>query len=71
MELKKEIGKRLAIARRQAGYTQEQACKYVQMSQPNYARFEQGVYELSYGQMITLCKLFDCSADYLLGLKEI
>lgn len=71
MELKKEIGKRLAAARKQAGLTQEQAGKYLQMAQSNYARFEQGFYELSYSQMITLCKLFDCSSDYLLGLNEI
>lgn len=71
MEIRVEIGKRLATARKQAGYTQSQAGEAVQMTQPNYARYERGVYELNYGQMITLCKLFDCSADYLLGLKEI
>lgn len=71
MELKVEIGKRLATARKDAGYTQEQAGKFVQMSQSNYARYERGVFELNYSQLITLCKLFDCSADYLLGLKEI
>lgn len=71
MELKIEIGRRLATARKQAGFTQEQASKHIQMSQSNYARFERGVFELNYSQMVTLCKLFDCSSDYLLGLKEI
>lgn len=71
MELKKEIGKRLAAARKEAGYTQEQVGQHLQMKQSNYARFEQGFYELSYSQMITLCKLFDCSADFILGLTEI
>ncbi len=71
MELKKEVGKRLATARKQAGFTQKEAGGSILMSQPNYARFEQGYYELSYSQIVTLCKLFDCSADYLLGLAEI
>ena len=70
MDNKVEVGKRLALCRKQAGFTQAQAGEAIQMSQPNYARFERGVYELSYSQIITLCKLIDVSADYLLGLSE-
>lgn len=71
MELRVEIGKRLAMARKQARFTQTEAGKAIQKSQSNYARYEMGIYELNYSQIIILCKLFDCSADYLLGLSEV
>lgn len=70
MEIKIEFGKRLAQCRKQAGYTQAQAGQAIQMTQPNYARYERGVYELNYFQIATLCKLFDCTSDYLLGLTD-
>ncbi|MCM1306418.1 MAG: helix-turn-helix domain-containing protein [Bacteroides sp.] len=71
MDIKVEVGKRLAFCRKQAGITQARAGAAIQMSQPNYARYERGVYELSYSQIITLCKLFDVSSDYLLGLADL
>lgn len=71
MELKKQVGERLAQARKQAGYTQKQVGEKLNMLQQAYARFENGVFELNYEQIVILCKLFDCSADYLLGLSEI
>ncbi len=70
MDIKEEFGKRLATSRKEAGLTQEQAGKAINMTQPNYARYEKGKYELSYQQIKTLCKLIDVSADYLLGLSE-
>lgn len=71
MELKKQVGERLAQARKQAGYTQKQVGEALNMMRQAYARFENGVFELSYEQIVTLCKLFDCSSDYLLGLSDI
>ncbi len=70
MDLKIEVGKRLAYCRKQAGYTQKQAGEAVNMTQPNYARYERGVYELNYYQIKTLCALFDVSSDYLFGLSK-
>ena len=71
MELKKQVGERLAQARKQAGYTQKQVGEKLNMLQQAYARFESGVFELSYEQIVTLCKLFDISSDYLFGLSEM
>lgn len=71
MEIKKSVGQRLSLARKAAGYTQEQTANKLQMLRQAYARYENGIFELNYEQMITLCKLFDCSSDYLLGLSEI
>lgn len=71
MELKKQVGERLKQARKAAGYTQQQVANHLQILRQAYARFESGIFELNYEQMITLCKLFDCTSDYLLGLSDI
>ena len=68
MEIKKAVGERLKESRRAAGYTQSQAAKIMNMTQQQYSRFENGIFELNYLQIITLCKLYDISADYLFDL---
>ncbi len=69
LNLKKEIGNRLKEARVAAGYTQAQIANELQMTQQQYSRFENGVFELNYAQIVFLCKKYDISADYLLGLQ--
>ncbi len=71
MDIKKQVGERLAQARKQAGYTQKQVGEKLNILQQAYARFESGVFELNYEQIITLCRLFDCSSDFLFGLSDI
>lgn len=68
-DLRKEIGTRLKESRRQAGYTQAEVAKLMYMTQQQYSRFENGIFELNYQQIIKLCQLYDISADYLFGLK--
>ena len=65
-----EIGERLKEARKQAGYTQAQVAATMRMTQQQYSRFENGVFELNYEQIIKLCELYDISADYLFGLED-
>ena len=67
--LRKEIGNRLKESRNQAGYTQAQVAEMMYMTQQQYSRFENGVFELNYQQIVKLCQLYDISADYLFGLK--
>ena len=69
MDIKKEVGSRLKDSRKAARYTQAQIAQLLNMTQQQYSRFENGVFELNYAQLILLCKLLDISADYLLGLK--
>ena len=69
MEIKKLIGERLKESRKAAGYTQRQVAEILHMTQQQYSRFENGIYELNYSQIITLCKLYDISADYLFDLE--
>lgn len=69
MDIKKLVGERLKESRRAAGYTQAQVAKIMAMTQQQYSRFEKGIFELNYSQIVTLCKLYDISADYLFDLK--
>lgn len=71
MDIKKEIGNRLKQGRKDANYTQAQVAKMLHMTQQQYSRFENGIFELNYTQIIFLCKLYDISADFLFGLQEI
>ncbi len=68
--LSKEVGQRLKESRKYAGFTQRQVAERLGMLQPSYARYESGVLELDYEKLIRLCRLFNVSADYLLGLDE-
>lgn len=68
--MKEEVGKRLLESRKASKMTQLEVAKRIGVAQPVYQRFEKGVYECSYEQLVKLCDLFDISCDYLLGRKE-
>ncbi len=68
--LKIEVGKRLKEARKEAGYTQKQVAEEMGTVQSAYIKYELGKLELDYGKLVFLCKLFDVSADYILGLED-
>ena len=70
-DIKVEVGKRIKESRKLAGYTQKQVAAILLMTQQQYSRFENGIFELSYSQLIKISELFDVSVDYLLGLKQI
>jgi len=69
-DLKHAVGMRLKESRRMKNMTQAQVAELLYMTQQQYSRFENGIYELSYQQLVFLCKLYDVSSDYLLGLGE-
>lgn len=68
MKTAKEIGSNLKEARKNAGYTQKQVAEIMLMTQQQYSRFENGVFELNYEQIIKLCQLFDISSSDLFGV---
>ncbi len=47
--------------------TQTQIADILGTSQTMYARYERGANELPIRHLITLCKFYNVSADYLLG----
>jgi transcriptional regulator with XRE-family HTH domain len=68
--MKKEIGIRLKECRKNVNMTQREVAKILAMTQQQYSRFENGIYELNYDQIVKLCQLFGVSSDYILGIKE-
>ncbi len=68
--IKDIFGQRLKESRKLSGKTQSEVAKILHMTQQQYSRFENGIYELNYEQIVTLCKLYDVSSDYLLNLKK-
>ncbi len=70
MELKESVGNKLRERRQQLHLTQREVAAALGVAQPVYQRFERGIYECSYAQLAQLCKLFDLSANYLLGISD-
>lgn len=70
MDIKIEVGNRLKDARKVLKLTQKEVAEKLNMRATHYARYENGKYEMSYSQIILVCKFLDISADYLFGLKE-
>lgn len=58
---------RLRGLREDNDLTQKQISEVLRTSQTMYARYERGANELPIRHLITLCKFYNVSADYLLG----
>ena len=69
-EIKKEVGERLKQERIRLGLTQSFVAKKLNMTQQQYSRFENGVFELNYSQLLFLSNLFEVSIDYLFGKSK-
>ena len=68
--MKYEIKKRLKELRIERGLTQKQLAALVNKSVTGLASWEQGLSEPNVNDIRTLCKVFEVSADYLLGLED-
>lgn len=64
------ISKRLKELRLEKGLTQKEVAEQLEMSTTCYSGYEQGYREPDLKTLIKICKFFDISADYLLGLKD-
>ena len=64
------IGKKIAEIRKECGLTQKQVAKLLNKSETGFASWEQGLSEPSVNDIRLLCKIFQCTSDYLLGLDE-
>lgn len=61
---------RIRALREDNDYTQEQIAKLLGTSQTMYARYERGANEMPIRHLITLCRYYKVSADYVLGLND-
>lgn len=62
--------KRLRDLREDNDKTQQEIADILGTSQTMYARYERGANEIPIHHLITLCKYYKVSSDYLLGLEE-
>ena len=62
---------RLRIIREDRDFTQAQIGKLLDKSQQGYNHIEAGRAELKIEDLVKLCKYYDVSADYLIGLTDI
>lgn len=50
--------------------TQKEVAEYLGTTQQVYSRYEKGENEIPVRHIIALCRLYNVSADYILGLKD-
>lgn len=62
--------RRMRDLREDHDYTQAYVASILKTSQTMYARYERGANELPIHHLLTLCKLYQVSADYFLGLTD-
>ncbi|MBR0148034.1 MAG: helix-turn-helix transcriptional regulator [Lachnospiraceae bacterium] len=60
-----EIGKRLSKLRHSKKMTQETLAEILDVSTKHISHVERGCASLSLGNLVEICKIFDCSLDYL------
>ena len=62
--------KRMRDLREDNDKTQQEIAEILGTSQTMYARYERGANEMPIHHLITLCKYYKVSADYILGLSD-
>lgn len=62
--------KRMRNLREDNDLTQKQVGAIINKSQQGYSHIEDGRAELKIDDLITLCKFYNVSADYFIGLSE-
>ena len=62
---------RIRALREDSDYTQSYVATCLGISQTMYARYERGANELPVRHLVNLCKLYNVSSDYILGLSSV
>ena len=68
--MKVKYVKRIRDLREDHDKTQKEIAEVLGTSQTMYARYERGANELPIHHLLTLCRYYNVSADYILGLKD-
>lgn len=66
----KEYPEILRELREDNDLTQNDIAEVLGTTQQVYSRYEKGINEMPVRHIITLCKFYKISSDYILGLKE-
>ena len=70
MNFAKVVGQNLKRARKEMKLTQKEVATTLMMTQQQYSRFENGVFELNYAQIMRLCELYEITPNELFGIDE-
>ena len=70
MDIAKKIRNNLKDARKSTGLTQKEVAQFMYMTQQQYSRFENGIFELNYQQILNLCKLLNISPNELFDIEN-
>lgn len=62
--------KRLRSLREDNDFSQAEIGKVIQKSQQGYSHIESGRAELKIDDLIALCKFYNVSSDYIIGLSD-
>ncbi len=65
MRVAEKIGANLKQARKDLGLTQKDVAQKFNMTQQQYSRFENGVFELNYTQILELCAFYNITPNDL------
>ena len=65
-----DVIQNLRTIRIKRGYSQMDIAEILNTTQQQYSKYENGQNEIPVRHIITLCKFYGISADWLLGLKE-
>ena len=68
MNIAKKIGENIKTARKIKNLTQVQVAKTLNMTQQQYSRFENGVFELNYQQIYMICQLLDITPNEIFDI---
>lgn len=61
---------KLKELRKEKGVTQKAVADAIGVTKNAYANYEQGIREPSNQVLVALCRYYNVSADYLLGLED-
>ena len=65
-----DVIQNLRIIRIKNGHSQMDIAEVLNTTQQQYSKYENGQNEIPVRHVITLCKFYGISSDWLLGLKE-
>ena len=65
-----DIVQNLRKIRIEKGYSQMDIAELLNTTQQQYSKYENGQNEIPVHHVITLCKFYSVSADWLLGLQD-
>ena len=68
--MKAEYIKRIRDLREDHDKTQQEIAEVLGTSQTMYARYERGANELPLRHLLTLCRYYKVSSDFILGLSD-